>query len=70
MFHMDTSVQQVVFVSTFIRYNKCYLQTIATASLFLACKLKETPCLLRDVVVVAHEIMYKYDPFALKESGK
>ncbi|KAG8654631.1 cyclin-T1-3 isoform X2 [Manihot esculenta] len=39
-------------------------QTIATASMFLACKIEETPRLLRDVVVVAYEMIYKWDPSA------
>lgn len=41
-----------------------HLQTIATASMFLACKIEETPRLLRDVVVVAYEMIYKWDPSA------
>ncbi|XP_020534779.1 cyclin-T1-3 isoform X2 [Jatropha curcas] len=39
-------------------------QTIATASMFLACKIEETPRLLRDVVVMAYKMIYKWDPSA------
>ncbi|XP_058091968.1 cyclin-T1-4-like isoform X2 [Magnolia sinica] len=39
-------------------------QTIATASMFLAGKVEETPRLLIDVVVVAYETMYRRDPAA------
>ncbi|KAF2310019.1 hypothetical protein P3X46_020848 [Hevea brasiliensis] len=39
-------------------------QTMATASMFLACKIEETPRLLRDVVVVAYEMINKWDSSA------
>ncbi|PPR88771.1 hypothetical protein GOBAR_AA31916 [Gossypium barbadense] len=39
-------------------------QAIATVSTFLACKIEETPRLLRDVIVVGYEIIYKRDPSA------
>nr|DAD40794.1 TPA_asm: hypothetical protein HUJ06_015117 [Nelumbo nucifera] len=39
-------------------------QTIATVSMFLACKVEETPRLLKDVVIVAYETMYRRDPAA------
>ncbi|KAL6011399.1 hypothetical protein ACLOJK_001846 [Asimina triloba] len=39
-------------------------QTIATASMFLASKVEETPRLLMDVVVVAYETMYRRDPIS------
>lgn len=38
-------------------------QTIATVSMFLSCKMEETPRLLMDVVV-AYEIMYRTKPAA------
>ncbi|KAI3849109.1 hypothetical protein MKW98_029034 [Papaver atlanticum] len=38
--------------------------TIATVSMFLSCKMEETPRLLLDVVVVAYEIMYRTKPAA------
>ncbi|KAK8551834.1 hypothetical protein V6N13_120268 [Hibiscus sabdariffa] len=39
-------------------------QTIATVSTFLACKIEETPRLLRDVIVVSYEIIHKRNPSA------
>ncbi|KAK9023173.1 hypothetical protein V6N11_003400 [Hibiscus sabdariffa] len=39
-------------------------QTIATVSTFLACKIEETPRLLRDVIVVSYEIIHKLNPSA------
>ncbi|GLU04486.1 hypothetical protein SLE2022_216290 [Rubroshorea leprosula] len=39
-------------------------QTIATVSVFLAGKIMETPRFLRDVVTVAYEMIYDWDPFA------
>lgn len=41
-------------------------QVIATASFFLACKVRDTPCFLKDVVVVAYEMVHKLDPSALQ----
>ena len=42
----------------------CFLQTIATASMFLASKAEETPRWLSDLVVVAYKLANKWDPFA------
>ncbi|XP_022144252.1 cyclin-T1-3-like isoform X2 [Momordica charantia] len=42
-------------------------QTIGTAGMFLACKIEETPRFLNDVVVVAYELIYKWDPSATKK---
>lgn len=39
-------------------------QTIATVCTYLACKIEETPHLLRDVIFVGYEIIYKRDPSA------
>ncbi|GMI91279.1 hypothetical protein like AT5G45190 [Hibiscus trionum] len=39
-------------------------KTIATVSTFLACKIEETPRLLRDVIVVSYEIIHKRNPSA------
>lgn len=39
-------------------------QTIATASLFLACKAEDEPCQLSSVVVASYEIIYEWDPSA------
>ncbi|XP_038704602.1 cyclin-T1-3-like isoform X2 [Tripterygium wilfordii] len=41
-------------------------QTIATVSMFVACKIEDVPQLLRNVIVVAYEILYKWDPSAAK----
>lgn len=41
------------------------LQTVATASIFLACKAEDTPRYLNDVVVVAYEMVHKFDSSAL-----
>ncbi|BFG17755.1 hypothetical protein CerSpe_040290 [Prunus speciosa] len=41
-------------------------QVIATASFFLACKVRDTPCFLKDVVVVAYDMVHKLDPSALQ----
>ncbi|KAK9947036.1 hypothetical protein M0R45_012473 [Rubus argutus] len=40
-------------------------QTVATASIFLACKAEDTPRYLNDVVVVAYEMVHKFDSSAL-----
>lgn len=40
------------------------LQTIATVSLFLGCKIEDTRCMLGDVVVMSYDIIYKWDPSA------
>ncbi|KAM2995022.1 hypothetical protein FF2_042033 [Malus domestica] len=41
-------------------------QTIATSSFFLACKVRETPRFLKDVVVVAFEMVHSLDSSALE----
>ncbi|XP_059460218.1 cyclin-T1-3 [Corylus avellana] len=45
-------------------------QTIATASLFLACKIEDTPRNLKDVVLLAYELMYAWDPLASQRIRK
>ncbi|XP_074584727.1 cyclin-T1-2-like isoform X2 [Curcuma longa] len=40
------------------------LQTVATACMFLASKVEETPCRLDKIVVMAYETMHKSDPSA------
>lgn len=45
-------------------HAKNHWQTIATSSMFLACKAEETPRWLSDFVVVAYKLMYKWDPLA------
>lgn len=42
------------------------LQTIATVSMFLACKGEDTPRLLRDVITIAYEIINSCEPPALE----
>ncbi|XP_042385334.1 cyclin-T1-2-like isoform X2 [Zingiber officinale] len=39
-------------------------QTVATACMFLASKVEETPCRLDKIVVIAYETMHKSDPSA------
>ncbi|KAF9686794.1 hypothetical protein SADUNF_Sadunf02G0026900 [Salix dunnii] len=66
-------VPQVTIACALILCHRFYMRqshakndwkTMASASMFLACKLEETPRLLRDVVVVAYELMHKKDPSA------
>lgn len=66
-------VPQVTIACALILCHRFYMRqshakndwkTMASASMFLACKLEETPRLLRDVVVVAYELMHKRDPSA------
>ncbi|OVA18761.1 Cyclin [Macleaya cordata] len=70
---MKLKVPQVTIASAMMLCHRFYLrqshvknewQTIATVSMFLACKVEETPRLLKDVVVVAYEIMYGKNPAA------
>ncbi|KAM0001152.1 putative cyclin [Helianthus debilis subsp. tardiflorus] len=42
----------------------CFLQTIASVCMFLACKSEETPRCLNEFVVVAYKLIYKWDPSA------
>lgn len=51
----------------------CYcpiLQTIATASTFLACKIGDSPRFLKDVVLLSYEMMYEWDPLAAQRIRK
>lgn len=43
------------------------LQTIATACMFLAGKVEETPRPLKDVILVSYEIIHKKDPAAVQK---
>ncbi|GAV73002.1 Cyclin_N domain-containing protein [Cephalotus follicularis] len=70
---MKLKVSQVAIACAMLLCHRFYMrqshrkndwQTIATVSLFLACKLEDTPCLLMNVIVAAYEIMYKWDPSA------
>ncbi|XP_073142003.1 uncharacterized protein [Henckelia pumila] len=44
----------------------CFNQrdAVANASMFLACKADDTPRWLRDIIVVAYKLMYRWDPSA------
>ncbi|XP_022769047.1 cyclin-T1-3-like isoform X2 [Durio zibethinus] len=70
---MKLKVPQVAIACAMMLCHRYYMrqshakndwQTIATVSTFLAGKIEETPCLLRDVIVVGYEIIYKRDPSA------
>ncbi|XWS25811.1 hypothetical protein CRYUN_Cryun27aG0099100 [Craigia yunnanensis] len=70
---MKLKVPQVAIACAMMLCHRFYMrqshtkndwQTIATVSTFVACKLEETPRLLRDVIVVGYEIIYKQDPSA------
>ncbi|XWS24405.1 hypothetical protein CRYUN_Cryun28dG0099100 [Craigia yunnanensis] len=70
---MKLKVPQVAIACAMMLCHRFYMhqshakndwQTIATASTFLACKIEETPRLLRNVIVVGYEIIYKQDPSA------
>ncbi|KAK8988990.1 hypothetical protein V6N11_030361 [Hibiscus sabdariffa] len=70
---MKLKVPQVAIACAMMLCHRFYMrqshakndwQTIATVSTFLACKIEETPRLLRDVIVAGYEIIYKQDPSA------
>ncbi|KAK9269893.1 hypothetical protein L1049_025466 [Liquidambar formosana] len=70
---MKLKVPQVTIATAMLLCHRFYMcqshakndwQTVATVSMFLACKVEETPRLLRDVVVVAYELIYRWDPSA------
>ncbi|KGN62623.1 cyclin-T1-3 [Cucumis sativus] len=72
---MKLKVPQVTIASAMMLCHRFYMrqshakndwQTIGTASIFLACKIEETPRFLNDVVVVAYELTFKWDPSASK----
>ena len=46
------------------------LQTIATASMFLASKMEETPRFLKDVVIAGYELTYEWDNLAQQRIKK
>ncbi|KAI3862315.1 hypothetical protein MKX03_017392, partial [Papaver bracteatum] len=60
---MQTDINFGFITQTTGYYSSCN-DTIATVSMFLSCKMEETPRLLLDVVVVAYEIMYRTKPVA------
>ena len=43
------------------------MQTVATACMFLAGKVEETPRPLKDVILVSYEIIHKKDPAAIQK---
>ncbi|MCL7040566.1 hypothetical protein MKW94_013637 [Papaver nudicaule] len=68
---MKLNVPQVTIAAAMMLCHRFYMrqshvknewQTIATVSMFLSCKMEETPRLLMEVVVVAYEIMYRAKP--------
>ncbi|KAF8397885.1 hypothetical protein HHK36_016810 [Tetracentron sinense] len=70
---MKLKVPQLTIATAIMFCHRFYLRqshakndwkTIATVSMFLACKVEETPRWLRDVIVVAYEMMYRRDPAA------
>lgn len=72
---MKLKVPQVTIASAMMVCHRFYMrqshakndwQTIGTAAIFLACKIEETPRFLNDVVVVAYELIFKWDPSASK----
>ncbi|KAF6166703.1 hypothetical protein GIB67_005565 [Kingdonia uniflora] len=66
-------VPQLTIATSMVLCHRFYLcqshaknewQTIASASMFLSCKVEETPRKMKDVVVVAYETIYRRDPAA------
>lgn len=53
-----------VYTFYFSQFSLGDLQTIATASLFLACKAEDEPCQLSSVIVASYGIIYEWDPSA------
>ncbi|CAN8291161.1 unnamed protein product [Cochlearia groenlandica] len=70
---MKLHVSQVIIGCAMVMCHRFYMrqshakndwQTIATASLFLACKAEDEPCQLSSIVVASYEIIYEWDPSA------
>ncbi|CAF2160481.1 BnaA07g36600D [Brassica napus] len=70
---MQLHVSQVTIGCAMVMCHRFYMrqshakndwQTIATASLFLACKVEDEPCQLSNVVVASYEIIFEWDPSA------
>ncbi|CAF2253091.1 unnamed protein product [Brassica napus] len=70
---MKLHVSQVIIGCAMVMCHRFYMrqshaknnwQTIATSSLFLACKAEDEPCQLSSVVVASYEIIYEWDPSA------
>ncbi|GMH07690.1 hypothetical protein Nepgr_009530 [Nepenthes gracilis] len=73
---MRLKVPQVTIATAIIFCHRFYLRqshakndrrTIATACMFLAGKVEETPRPLKDVILVSYEIIYKKDPEAVQK---
>lgn len=45
-------------------HTKNHWQAVANSSMFLASKAEDTPCRLKDIVVMAYKLMYKWHPSA------
>ncbi|CAI9777850.1 unnamed protein product [Fraxinus pennsylvanica] len=45
-------------------HKKNHWQAVANSSMFLASKAEDTPCRLKDIVVTAYKLMYKWHPSA------
>lgn len=72
---MELKVPQLTIATAMLMCHRFYMrqshakncwQTIATACMFLGCKVEETSRWLSDVIVVAYKLMYKWDPSAPK----
>ncbi|KAG9450181.1 hypothetical protein H6P81_010146 [Aristolochia fimbriata] len=72
---MRLKVPQVTIATAIIFCHRFFLRqshlkndrrTIATACMFLAGKVEETPCPLKDVILVSYEIIHKKDPAAVQ----
>ncbi|KAG2297738.1 hypothetical protein Bca4012_054915 [Brassica carinata] len=70
---MKLNVSQVIIGCAMVMCHRFYMRqshakndwrTIATASLFLACKAEDEPCQLSSIVVASYEIIYEWDPSA------
>ncbi|XP_073036052.1 cyclin-T1-3-like isoform X1 [Primulina eburnea] len=70
---IELKVPQVTIATATILCHRFYMhqshaknhwQAVANASMFLACKVDDTPRWLRDLVVAAYKLMYRWDPSA------
>ncbi|KAI3464915.1 hypothetical protein Pfo_021578 [Paulownia fortunei] len=70
---MELKVPQVTIATAMMLCHRFYMhqshaknhwQTVANASMFLACKAEDTPRWLKELIVVAYKLMYSWDPLA------
>ncbi|KAK1399268.1 Cyclin-T1-4 like, partial [Heracleum sosnowskyi] len=70
---MELKVPQLTIATALLMCHRFYMRqshakncwkTIATASMFLGCKVEDTPSWLNQVIVVAYKLLYKWDPSA------